>query len=69
MLDKLREKSASLYEETKNERFKLISNILENDACFFDMPVETALSILSDLGYSKELAKKYYIALINNENL
>lgn len=68
MLDKLRLICDELINTTEDKKYKLIKDILENDQCFFEMDTNTALSILLDLGFEKEEAKKIYIKILNKDN-
>lgn len=68
MLNELREKADKLINDTNEEKYILIRDILSNDECFFNMDTDTAISILMDLNIEKEKAKKMYISLIDKEN-
>lgn len=68
MLNDLRILADNLYNENGDEKYSLIKNILSNDSCFFEMDADTAISILIDLNFDKEAAKKMYITLIDKEN-
>lgn len=72
MLNKLRNISNDLVNNSygyEHEKYELINNILKNDRCFFDMDVNAAYSILSDLGIKKENLKNAYLMLIDEVNL
>lgn len=69
MLNKLREKANNLYLFTKEDNYLNILSILECEDCFFKMEVDVALSIIMDLGFKKEEAKKIYVKLINKGNV
>ncbi|MBR7091119.1 MAG: hypothetical protein IKC79_01540 [Clostridia bacterium] len=45
------------------EKYKLIKEILSVTDCFMQMSVDVAMSILYDLGYTKDEAKKIYVKL------
>ena len=68
MLEEIKNKCNKLIEETDDKKYKLIKDMLSNDNCFFDMPTDTALSILIDLGYSETDAIKKYILLTKRDN-
>lgn len=68
MLNELREKVDKLINDTNDEKYILIRDILSNDKCFFNMDIDTAISILMDLNIEKEKAKKIYISMIDKEN-
>lgn len=67
MLDKLRKQCASLI-QVDEEKYKMISNILSNDKCFFEMDIDTAYSLLKDLKVKEEDIPKIYLELIKIEN-
>lgn len=67
MLDKLRKQCDDLL-ITDEEKYKMISNILKNDNCFFEMDIDTAYQILEDLNVKKEDIRKVYLDLIKIEN-
>lgn len=67
MLDRLREQ-AKLLTVIDKEKYTLISNILKNDNCFFEMSMEDAYSILRDLRVSEQDIKKVYLSLMSIEN-
>ncbi len=69
MLKFLKERNASLikkYEGVDNALYnkqKVISQLLMNDNCFFEIPIEIAYSILSDLEIEQGDIKKIYLEL------
>lgn len=69
MLNKLREVTQELMSK-KDENFKkysIINDILKNDKCFYEMDMDTAVSVLTDLGYSYDDSIRIYsYFLINN---
>lgn len=72
MLEELRQKNDQLvqfYQTQKNEeelrRHQAITTILQNEDCFFQMPIETAYSILGDLGYPDTQIDEIYKGLTN----
>ena len=73
MLDSLRDKVDKLIKKCDNDldmqKYELIKQIISDDNCFYKMDAETAISILVDLHFNIEEAKKIYIALINEENI
>lgn len=73
MLEKLRTRAQELYDINKTDdvlshKYQLIINILENENCFLEMSIETAYSLLLDLGIDKEKLEKIYISLTKKEN-
>lgn len=68
MLELIRKRCLELM-ETNPEKYSLINDILENDDCFIEMSIETGISILVDLNYPIEEAKKIYLNLIKKSNL
>lgn len=48
-----------------NKKYEIINEIIKDDNCFFNMKIETALSILHDLGYSSSDAKDLYYKLVS----
>ena len=71
MLKKLIEINNSLItsyasDERKLERQFVISNLLKNDDCFFELPIEEAFSLLKDLGISDY--EEIYLNLVSYEN-
>ncbi len=64
MIQELRERAKALQQEDK-EKYELISNILSDDNCFLKMDIETAYSILKDLGI--EDIEKTYIKLMKRK--
>lgn len=69
MLDKIRQRVDNLIEQDGNEEYLLIRDILDNDCCFEDMDVDTAMSILKKIGYSEEMAKRIYMNIIVNRRM
>lgn len=67
MLDKLRNQ-ATLLISTDEYKYTLISNILKNDNCFFEMSMEEAYSLLRDLKVKESDIKKVYLSLMKIEN-
>lgn len=45
--------------------YEIINEILKDDNCFFNMKIDTALSILHTLGYSASEAKDLYYKLVS----
>ena len=71
MLKKLIEINNSLIasyasDERKLERQFVISNLLKNDDCFFELPIEEAFGLLKDLGISDY--EEIYLNLVSYEN-
>ena len=70
MLDKLREQVLELMEQ-KDENFNkysIINDILKNNECFLEMDIDTAVSILKDLGYSYDDSIRIYTYLAGIDN-
>ena len=70
MIKKLREINDKLILKYKlannNEQLlkqRVINKLLQNDNCFFEMPIETAYMILADLGIEKNNLKNTYLEL------
>lgn len=68
MLELIRKKCLELM-NNDFEKYSLINDILAEDNCFMEMSSETAISILLDLNYNLEDAKKIYLNLIKKDNL
>ena len=51
----------------EKKKYALISTLLKNDKCFFEMPIETSLSILKDLQIPEENLFDVYNELINKK--
>ena len=70
MLDKLREIFLELIDK-KDENFNkysIINDIIKNNECFLEMDIDTAISILKDLGYTEEDSLKIYTYLVGIDN-
>lgn len=65
LLDKLR-KQAELLTIVDKYKYTLISNILRNDNCFFEMSMEDAYAILKDLKVKESDIKQVYLALMSS---
>lgn len=68
MLELIRKKCLELM-NNDFEKYSLINDILAGYNCFMEMSSETAISILLDLNYNLEDAKKIYLNLIKKDNL
>lgn len=72
MLSKLREIVDKLLEtdldETTKHKYELIKKIISDDKCFFKLDANTACTIISDLGFSREDTINIYKELINSKN-
>ena len=69
MLNKLREVTQELMSKNDEnfKKYSIINDILKNDNCFYEMDMDTAVSILTDLGYSYDDSIRIYsYFLINN---
>lgn len=69
MLKFLKERNASLIKKYEGvdkalyNKQKVISQLLMNDNCFFEIPIEISYSILSDLEIEQGDIKKIYLEL------
>ena len=63
MLDRLRKQCESLIKNDP-EKYTIISNILSNDNCFFEMDIDTAYRLLKDLRVKEEDIRRFYLELI-----
>jgi len=73
MLAILREQVDSLLKNSntkkeKQQKYLSIKHLLQNDDCFFKIPIEVAFSILKDLNYSDEESLIIYKKLIDSKN-
>lgn len=72
MLNSLRSKVDKLINKSEDnlelKKYELIKKIISNDNCFVKMDVEVAISIIMDLQFNLEDAKRIYVTLINEEN-
>jgi len=62
-----------MFEEKKKntadeEKIRTIENLLKNDMCFFNIPLETALRILKFIGVTDEELIPIYKELMSPEN-
>ena len=64
MLEKLRNKAQELI-QTDKDKYELIANILKEDNCFKLMDMDTAYSILEDLGIQNK--NKVYLELMKGK--
>ncbi len=64
MLEQLRNRAKELINEDK-EKYELILNILKEDNCFKLMDMDTAYSILEDLGIQDK--NKVYLELMKGK--
>lgn len=74
MIETLRTRNKELIKLYENDMEKyekqlLIKRILVEDNCFIKMKLETAYSILRDLGVKEVDLKKVYCELIDSSNL
>jgi hypothetical protein len=71
MLEDLNKKCNSLLKRAKTsedkKKYSLIQTILSNDKCFFEIPIETAYSILVDLGIKEDKISDVYMELISKK--
>lgn len=68
MINKLREITQELLNKNDEnfKKYSIINDILKSDKCFSEMNMDTAISILKDLGYSYEDSLKIYTYLVIN---
>lgn len=65
LIDQIRDTCHKKLNIEHSEKLAIIYEILKDDDCFFNMKIETALSILHDLGYSAFEAKSLYYELVS----
>lgn len=65
MLEVLRNRAEELIENDK-KKYELILNILKDDDCFMKIDMDTAMSILNDLGVEEK--EKVYIELLKRRD-
>ncbi len=63
MLNKLRKKAKKLSKDTNDIKFNKIVEMLNDDNVFNKLEVNSAITILLDLGYDSHEAMKMYIEL------
>lgn len=70
MLEQLRTIVKELMEKKDSNfnKYSIINDILNNDECFNELDMDTAVSILQDLGYSYEDSIKIYTYMVNIDN-
>lgn len=69
MQKKLKELCNKLIEENKDEeKYQTILKLLEEEQCFFKLSIEDSISILMDLGFTKEEALNIYTELIDSKH-
>ena len=68
MLNKLRDKTQELLNRNdKNfKKYSIINDILKNERCFYEMDMDTSISIIMDLGYSYDDSLKIYSYFLIN---
>ncbi len=68
MLNKLREKTQELLDKNDEnfKKYSIINDILKNERCFYEMDMDTSISIIMDLGYTYEDSLKIYSYFIIN---
>ncbi len=68
MINKLREITQELLNKNDEnfKKYSIINDILKSDKCFNEMNMDTAISILRDLGYSYEDSLKIYTYFLVN---
>ena len=65
---KVAEMLSGVLSDKEITKYTIISKILEDDYCFFKMPVNDAFSILFDLGYNKKEAENIYKRMLSITN-
>lgn len=65
LIEQIRSISYKKLNTEGGKKYEIINEILKDDHCFFNMKIETALSILHDLGYSSSEAKDLYYKLVS----
>lgn len=68
MLNKLRVITQELLSKNDEnfKKYSIINDILKNDKCFYEMDMDTSISIIMDLGYSYSDSLKIYTYFIIN---
>ena len=68
MLNKLREKTQELLNRNDEnfKKYSIINDILKNERCFYEMDMDTSISIIMNLGYSYDDSLKIYSYFIIN---
>lgn len=68
MLNKLREKTQELLDRNDEnfKKYSIINDILKNERCFYEMDMDTSISIIMNLGYSYDDSLKIYSYFIIN---
>ena len=74
MINFLKEKNKTLIENYSNENNQkmlkkqlMISSLLQDNSCFFKLPMETSIALLLDLGFKKEESMDIYKKLTSFE--
>lgn len=73
MINKLRELNEKMLirydnDEKNLRKYQIIKEILNDDKCFFNIPIEYAYSILRDLEIEESKIKDVYKELIDSKN-
>ena len=68
MLNKLRVITQELLSKNDEnfKKYSIINDILKNERCFYEMDIDTSISIIMDLGYTYEDSLKIYSYFIIN---
>lgn len=68
MLNKLRDKTHELLNRNDEnfKKYSIINDILKNERCFYEMDMDTSISIIMDLGYSYDDSLKIYSYFLIN---
>jgi hypothetical protein len=68
MLNKLRDKTQELLNRNDEnfKKYSIINDILKNERCFYEMDMDTSISIIMDLGYSYDDSLKIYSYFLIN---
>ena len=71
MLEDLNKRCNYLLKKAKTpedkKKYTLIKTLLSNEKCFFEIPIETAYSILKDLDIKEETIPSIYMELISKK--
>lgn len=68
MLNKLRDKTQELLNRNDEnfKKYSIINDILKNERCFYEMDMDTSISIIMNLGYSYDDSLKIYSYFLIN---
>jgi hypothetical protein len=68
MLNQLRNKTQELLNRNDEnfKKYSIINDILKNERCFYEMDMDTSISIIMNLGYSYDDSLKIYSYFLIN---